>query len=178
MQLGRVILASDGEKYSLIKRTWLTKIFVIGDVVSFGVQATGGGIMAGGTLSSFNNGQKIVVIGLVLQIIFFGLFIVVAFVFNYRLRRAFNKTVMEAGTMCQKHLNALYVSSLLIMVRSIFRVVEYIQGNDGYIMQHEWFLYVFDAVLMVGVMVVFLVVYPAEISAKLRGSEVHPLGSV
>ncbi|MCJ1397702.1 hypothetical protein MMC11_000898 [Xylographa trunciseda] len=170
MQLGRIVLATKGEKYSLIRRTWLTKVFVMGDVLAFSVQAAGGGIMAGGTVASYNNGQKIVVVGLILQIVFFGFFTVVAFVFNSRLRSASTKTVMDTGTTYQKHLNALYISSLLIMVRSIFRVVEYIQGNDGYIMQNEWFLYVFDAVLMVGVMVVFLVVYPAELSAKLRGS--------
>ncbi|MCJ1383312.1 hypothetical protein MMC17_006425 [Xylographa soralifera] len=177
MQLGRIILATDGEKYSLIKRTWLTKVFVIGDVLSFGVQAAGGGIMAGGTLASFDNGQKIVVAGLVLQIIFFGLFTVVALVFNRRLRRAFNKTTIDAGAMCQKHLNALYASSLLIMVRSIFRVVEYVQGNDGYTMQHEWFLYVFDSILMLGVLVVFLVAYPGDISVKLRESRMQQLES-
>ena len=41
MQLGRIILATDGEKYSLIRRTWLTKVFVTGDVLSFGIQAAG-----------------------------------------------------------------------------------------------------------------------------------------
>ncbi|MCJ1281756.1 hypothetical protein MMC26_001079 [Xylographa opegraphella] len=169
MQLGRIILATDGEKYSLIKRTWLTKIFVMGDVLSFGVQAAGGGIMAGGTEASFNSGQTVVVVGLILQIVFFSLFTVVAFVFNHRLRRAFSKTATEAGGTHQKHLNALYLSSLLIMVRSIFRVVEYALGNDGYLMQHEWFLYVFDAVLMVGVMVVFLVVHPGQVSTNPKG---------
>lgn len=35
MCLGRLILITDGEKHSLIRARWLTKIFVVGDIVSF-----------------------------------------------------------------------------------------------------------------------------------------------
>jgi hypothetical protein len=41
MTLGRLILLLDGEKYALIKKTWLTKIFVLGDIMSFMVQSGG-----------------------------------------------------------------------------------------------------------------------------------------
>ncbi|MCJ1302842.1 hypothetical protein MMC08_005647 [Hypocenomyce scalaris] len=126
--------------------------------------------MAGGTATSMTNGQHLVVVGLVLQIIIFGFFTIVAFVFNYRQRRAFKQSAIVASPIYQKHLNALYISSGFIMVRSIFRVVEYVQGNDGYIMRHEWFSYVFDGVLMLGVMMILAVVHPSEIgAAKLQG---------
>jgi hypothetical protein len=38
MELSRIIIAADGESHALIKKKWLTKIFVIGDVISFFVQ--------------------------------------------------------------------------------------------------------------------------------------------
>lgn len=41
MELGRIMIVTGGEKYSIIRRSWLTKIFVLGDVVSFLVQAGG-----------------------------------------------------------------------------------------------------------------------------------------
>lgn len=41
MCLGRIILITDGERHSLIRAKWLTKIFVIGDVLSFLMQGTG-----------------------------------------------------------------------------------------------------------------------------------------
>ena len=41
MELGRIILLVDGESASLVRRTWLTKIFVGGDVLSFLVQSAG-----------------------------------------------------------------------------------------------------------------------------------------
>lgn len=46
MSLGRIILLTSGEIYTMIRRTWLTKIFVLGDAVSFLAQA-------GGTFSFF-----------------------------------------------------------------------------------------------------------------------------
>lgn len=44
-----------------------------------------------------------------------------------------------------------------------------IAGNDGYLISHEVFLYIFDALLMFLVMVIFAVVHPSEINAQLRG---------
>jgi hypothetical protein len=41
MTLGRIILVTDGERFSIIRRSWLTKIFVAGDVFSFLVLAGG-----------------------------------------------------------------------------------------------------------------------------------------
>lgn len=41
MILGRIILLTDGENLALIKRRWLTKLFVTGDVISLFSQAAG-----------------------------------------------------------------------------------------------------------------------------------------
>ena len=46
MCLGRLIQITHGEQHSLIRARWLTKIFVVGDVISFLLQGAGGGIMA------------------------------------------------------------------------------------------------------------------------------------
>ena len=41
MCLGRIILITDGEQHSVIREKWLTKIFVVGDVISFPMQGAG-----------------------------------------------------------------------------------------------------------------------------------------
>jgi hypothetical protein len=41
MVLGRIILLADGEAHSIVKRRWLTKLFVCGDIFSFMVQSGG-----------------------------------------------------------------------------------------------------------------------------------------
>jgi hypothetical protein len=61
----------------------------------------------------------------------------------------------------------LYAGSLLIMVRSIFRAIEYLQGNNGSLLQHEAYLYIFDATLMFLVMILFNWFHPSEITAIL-----------
>lgn len=64
-------------------------------------------------------------------------------------------------------MTALYIGSMLIMVRSVFRAVEYLQGFDGYLLRHEIYLYIFDATLMFLVMVLFNWIHPAEITSIL-----------
>jgi hypothetical protein len=41
MELGRIVTLVEGEDYTLIRKKWLTKIFVCGDVLSFMVQSAG-----------------------------------------------------------------------------------------------------------------------------------------
>lgn len=128
--------------------------------------------MAGKTMTAVRNGQHVVIGGLVLQIIFFGFFVVVAAVFNLRINKVPTARSASSSVPWRRHIHALYCASGLIMLRSILRVVEYVQGNAGYIMSHEVFLYIFDSALMLGVMVLLNVVHPSEIYALLRGGKV------
>jgi RTA1 like protein len=41
MVLGRIILLTDGESHSFIRKKWLTEFFVAGDVISFFTQSGG-----------------------------------------------------------------------------------------------------------------------------------------
>lgn len=63
-------------------------------------------------------------------------------------------------------LSILYVASVLISARSGFRIVEYMQGNDGFLMRHEVFLYIFDASAMWVVMWIFNVFHPSLIFGR------------
>jgi RTA1 like protein. len=68
----------------------------------------------------------------------------------------------------KKHQTVLYIGSLLILVRSIFRYIEYNEGSSGALLQHEFWGYIFDAALMLLVMAAFNVVHPAEISRLMK----------
>jgi hypothetical protein len=68
-------------------------------------------------------------------------------------------------------LHMLYAVSGLIMIRSIFRVVEYLMGNDGYPLSHEWTLYIFDSVLMLLVTTIFYLRYPSKLQQVIRDNE-------
>ncbi|KAI9151341.1 RTA1 like protein [Paramyrothecium foliicola] len=168
MILGRVIALTDGEDYCLVPRKWLTKLFVFGDVLSFMLQSAGGGIMASGGLDSMHKGEQIIIGGLIVQVIFFTFFAITAGLFHFRLAQFPTRKVLSFDIPWQKYLYVLYVVSFLVIVRSLFRLIEYVQGNDGYLISHEVYLYVFDAVLMWLSMAAFAWEHPSEINAKLR----------
>ena len=102
---------------------------------------------------------------------------------------------MQVHNLWQKSLYSLYAGSLLIWIRCVFRLIEYAQGmekiniyrcslstdrkllgNDGYLISHEVYLYIFDALLMFFVMVIFAIVHPSEINAELRGPGAKRIG--
>ena len=63
-----------------------------------------------------------------------------------------------------------------IMIRSVFRVVEYVLGPGGYPLSHEWTLYAFDAVLIFIVMVVFSLWHPGYLreAREKADAEIEP----
>lgn len=111
--------------------------------------------------SSQNTGKIIVVFGLALQIVMFGVFIITSAIFHRRLSATPTNSSMAAPW--RKYMYSLYFASALILVRSVFRVAEFLGGSDGTLMTHEAYLYIFDSVLMFGAMVVFNVVHPGNL---------------
>ncbi|OKL57055.1 hypothetical protein UA08_07398 [Talaromyces atroroseus] len=163
MFLARLIRSVNAEKYSLIRIDWMAKTFVTSDIISFIVQGSGAGMMAMNGMASTAKG--IVIGGLMIQLIMFGFFIVTSIVFEKRIRQA--PTADQASW--QKHLYPLYAVSVLIMVRSIFRVIEYATGQNGYLLSHEWPMYVFDAVLMWAAMLIWGYWHPGALRAEKSG---------
>jgi hypothetical protein len=134
--LGRTIVLLHAEHLSLIPVKWLTKVFVGGDVLSFLTQSAGGGIQAGSTLADYNLGQNLIMAGLGIQLAFFGFFIIVAGIFHFRIVRDPTSIATSMGSSSTRRpservLWTSYVVSLLILVRSVFRMTEYAGGNDG-----------------------------------------------
>ncbi|OJJ31248.1 hypothetical protein ASPWEDRAFT_62490 [Aspergillus wentii DTO 134E9] len=166
MELGRIIYLLDAQKSSIIRLTWLTKIFVAGDVISFLMQASGAGLMIQDT-SNPSTGEHIIIGGLFVQIIFFGFFLITAVIFEIRLANYKTPKSIDLAHIWHRHMRALYMSSILVLIRSVVRVVEYLRGYDGYLMKNEVFIYVFDALLMFLAMVVLHVTHPSEINALL-----------
>lgn len=176
MVLGRIIIALRGDEYSPIRPSRLTKTFLAGDIVSFYIQGGGGGLTAAGSRSNGTGpnlavlGQWVIIGGLALQIIIFGLFCLVAITFHRRYERS---VVAPAWGEWKQMMHMLYFVSGLIMIRSLFRVVEYVTGTDGYLMAHEWPLYAFDTILMFGVLALFFFYHPSRIPGLVSGNPSH-----
>lgn len=161
MVLGRIIRSVRAEKHAVLCLKWLTKTFVICGILTFVVQAGASGMMVSSDLT--NVGQDVVIAGLALQVPSFSLFIVMVIVFQTRMRRDQTPQSFDFLLPWKQHLYSLYVISGLILIRSVFRVVEYVMGNDGYPLCNEWTLYVFDSVPMFASMVTFAIWYLSDL---------------
>lgn len=166
MILGRLIQSLRADHLSIVPVKWVTKIFVTGDIIAFGLQAGGGGIQSGGTLHLFELGEKIIIAGLFCQIVVFGFFVLTSLTFHFRLLKHPANQAIAKRIPWRRYLYVLYSTSAIILVRSAFRVVEYIQGNGGYLISHEIFLYIFDTLLMAAVMLIFLIYYVDHLDGK------------
>ncbi|KAH8670976.1 RTA1 like protein-domain-containing protein [Xylariales sp. PMI_506] len=164
MILGRIVKRVDGAKYSVIPVRWLTKIFVASDILSFLLQGSGGGLLAvAKDLNAFNTGQNVIIGGLFVQLVGFSIFVVVASIFHRRIVACPTATSESTTVPWQRYLFVLYAVSGLILVRSIFRVIEYIQGWNGYLQSVEYWLYIFDAVLMFSTSALLNIFHPSSI---------------
>ncbi|KAH7463988.1 hypothetical protein FOMA001_g17860 [Fusarium oxysporum f. sp. matthiolae] len=145
MILGRYIRQLKGEHFSLIRSSWLTKVFLLGDVISIVLQGIGGGkLVNADTPDDRTVGENIIIAGLTVQILFFGLFIAVTGLFHFRFARRSTSRPFS----WQRLLVVIYVASVLILIRSLFRMIEYIEGHDGELQSKEVYILVLDAVPM------------------------------
>jgi hypothetical protein len=163
MTLSRVVIAVDGQNYALVKPRWLTLIFVSADVLSFLIQGAGAGVLSSSdSASTTDNGNNIIIGGLIFQLVAFGIFVLVTLLFNVKYRRhAVHQSVGHVPW--QGILVMLYVTSILIMLRNVFRVIEYGTGRDGYLLEHEWPVYVLDGAPMLITMIAFAWKYPSQL---------------
>jgi hypothetical protein len=88
---------------------------------------------------------------------------VVTAIFHMRIRRRPTSRSQSTGAPWQVFMVLLYLTSALIMVRSVFRMIEYAQGHTGSLISKEIYVYTLDALLMIIVAVIFTVRHPSAI---------------
>ncbi|KAJ6449513.1 RTA1 like protein-domain-containing protein [Mycena vitilis] len=175
MILGRLAVLFGPEvskKAMLIAPTRIATIFVWSDVVTFLIQAIGGAMSTSSTVATIDLGNTIVIAGLGVQLASFGLFTTLVISFGLRVRNHFPKVWNATGNqgfaafsrspVADWHLlyYTLCLSCVSILIRSIFRMAEFIQGHKGYISTHEAFFYCFDALPLWIAMTLYCAVWP------------------
>ncbi|PVH68551.1 RTA1 like protein [Cadophora sp. DSE1049] len=162
MTYGRIAIFVNNPQASLMRPTRVTKIFVVGDVIAFFMQAGGGGMMAQASMTDL--GQKIMVIGLFVQLTFFGFFLIISLIFWKRTRSLSARFTPRYGKdSWQSLLLLLLAAAAIIIIRCVFRIIEFGQGHDGYLANHEAFMYLFDALPMLGVQIMFHVIHAGDV---------------
>ncbi|CEI40804.1 hypothetical protein FVEN_g1506 [Fusarium venenatum] len=146
----------------------LTPIFVVCDVIAFLIQGSGSGVASSGNWQGEMEriGVKTLIAGLVFQLVAFSLFICVFRRFHILAGRM---AIDSAPQGWQKVVLSVYISSILIMIRCIFRVVEFAGGRGSYAFNHEWLFWVFESLPMVGAIGIFCIYHPCRYLGKSGG---------
>ncbi|KAH0848332.1 putative RTA1 domain protein [Fonsecaea pedrosoi] len=150
--------AEDGQHQQVffrIRPGWLGRLFITSDIVSFLTQCSGSGIASSGNWEGDLKtvGTNVLLVGLSLQLATFTVFLVVLgrFVRRVSLRGAKDSGGAAAAAWdprVRKVVWAVWIAGFWIQIRSIYRVVEFGMGIDGYPFTHEWCLYVLEALPM------------------------------
>ncbi|KAF7858844.1 hypothetical protein EAF04_008886 [Stromatinia cepivora] len=202
MILARLTVALGAEGYSMIRPRWLTKIYVLIDIICFISQFAGAGAQASGDAQVIFMGNKVILGGLIFQIIAFCFFLFMAWriaVHFGQNQERYSSSNRYAGSGWKKYFRALYAVSVLLIIRNLVCVIEYAQqvnsggfayatrNDDGsltYIGKHtttigdkEVFLYLFDASLMFLVILIFLIIHPGEFTKDARAMNGKRLSS-
>jgi hypothetical protein len=128
MILGRLVLRTDSAAHTIVRAKWVTKIFVTGDVVCFMIQGGGAGMLVQAKdKAGFKQGENIILGGLILQILIFGFFVVVAGIWHHRMNA--KPTAASADVTWTKYIWLLYAVSIFITLRNLCRVIEYAMGK-------------------------------------------------
>lgn len=131
----------------------------------------GGGLLATAkTPSDQENGNRVILLGLGIQVVFFGGFMMVITIFHYRIVKRPTNISQTTTAPWLKFIYLMYTASMLIMIRSVFRMVEYAQDNNGSLIKREMYVYVLDALLMSIVGLLFVLFHPATLFVHRGGS--------
>jgi hypothetical protein len=131
---GRIVLFANAPEASIIRPTRVTKIFFVGDVLSFFMQSRGGGMV--GQAGKEDLGEKILLMGLGLQLLCLGFFLIIAIVFDRRMPSSpMRYTIPLYGKHnWRKPLLLLLAAAVLIIARCVY---QFSAGRNGYLVTHE-----------------------------------------
>ncbi|TQN71680.1 Protein RTA1 [Colletotrichum shisoi] len=177
--LGRIIRLLDAGDLAWASPKWLTKLFVARDVISFITQLVSRDIRRGGILASADDnktndlGKYFILVGLAIQIIFFGVSFVVMIAFHQRFPQRARSISTDPTFPWRFYIVILYAVSALILVRSVFSVVGYGMGKDGELMSKELYIYIFDALLIFICVAIFNIRHPSRVVSANIKIETH-----
>ena len=166
MVLGRMIhFFLDDDRVFGLKARRITVMFVIFDILSFLVQATGASMSSGQPgPSEVRLGLHVYMAGVGAQLFFNCIFLALAIRFQQLVQN------LDRRATALKLLKVVYAGLGLIIVRNIYRLVEYSLGLTSTITTHEWFAYVFDALPMLAAILILSIWNPGRVLQGARSS--------
>ncbi|TDZ41202.1 Protein RTA1 [Colletotrichum trifolii] len=161
MSLGRIITTLHLRRHAMISPRLTALFYVVVDIGCFVSQVFGSIMPASGDASSIELAKKIIMAGLLAQLAVIVLFTLSCWSSHRTAKKqGVDLNAVRAGVRWHKYYRMTYVVAGLMFVRSLVRGIEYLQGEGGFVMEHEIFIYLFDALLMVAIMALYLWIHP------------------
>lgn len=164
MSLKRIMNALDAADYAPISIRWTSKLFVLFDVGCFVSQIAGSAMRA--DVKTQQTGTTLVMAGLITQVIIFFVYIALTGSVHIRLNRNPTKLSDHPALSWRKCMWNLYFVSGLFLIRNFIRIVEFKQGDDGWLLSNEAPIYVFDGGFMLIIIVMMTAVHPGRLARK------------
>lgn len=174
--LGKVMILF-GRKYTFVPPKLIIPVFVTLDVVSLVVQGAGSGIAAVNEIDieDPSGGSHIVVGGLAVQLLGYVCFDIIAIAFAFKAwggKPGMSPPADLWTPTMRRGLIAAFVSALLVLLRSCFRIGEMSIGWIGHVAATEWYFYVFDATPVTLAVILLAVWHPSQyLPSKIQSPE-------
>ncbi|PIL31920.1 transporter [Ganoderma sinense ZZ0214-1] len=158
MGFGKVVRRL-GSEYSRLSPTWYSRFFLTIDIFSLFIQGGGGGMAAQGSNDpdKARLGSNIILAGLFVQIISMSFFAFLMAEYTWRRSRNqpfhkgdynINQTPQAFDSQMKKLLVGIVIPTVLVYIRSIYRIAEFADGFNGSIAHNQTLFIVFDAVFI------------------------------
>jgi len=157
---GRLVRDCIGRQHALLRPEIVSTVFVISDIATFLVQSAGGSMEIMKSLA--NVGQKIWLVGLILQASSYFVFCFLLLHIHWKIRK---DDTMTGAEKWRKVLWALDISSFFIVIRCIYRIAELAQ-DGGLLMTHEMYFYLMDVLSLLNAICVYIPFWPGRFITK------------
>lgn len=173
MSLGRIITALEAQKFSFISPRWMSIIYVTLDIGCIVSQFVGSIIPMSGDPDSIRLSRIILIAGLATQLVALSVFILTSWVVYRRIKQQ----SLPISVSWKRYFRAIEVATVVMIVRSTVRAIEFLEGEGGFVISHEIFIYLFDALLMFALMVILFVIHPGRLMKETKGAKGYREGS-
>ncbi|KAJ1731750.1 hypothetical protein LPJ61_002381 [Coemansia biformis] len=143
------------------RRFWLrprfiTWFFFASDILSFLLQSAGASMTA--QESTVTAGRWICLVGLAIQLVFLALYLVTVAIVTRNPLYVVGKHpgAMDSAKAKRRLMVIIISTTVLLYVRSIYRLIEFADGYGGKIYRAEWALYVFDTLAILAMFAVYI----------------------
>jgi hypothetical protein len=161
-----VLINRVGRSYSTIPPKWVLGLFISSDVVTTIIQILGAALIGHAEAKSLNpnTGKNILLAGLCFQVFSFLIFLILTTLF---FKKA-GKVVWQKGR--RAFLVAFVIATLLVYLRTCFRLAETAQGVKKYLFTHEAYFAGLEFAPISVAVILFMGWHPGRCLRRERGS--------